>query len=176
MGKTVRLGVIGLGSVSEKYVPHIRALNLEGNDCQVVIGCDIRPGKAERARAWGIPAFTTNADEVIHHKDVDAVVILTDMQSHGGITRKALLAGKHVLVEKPMSMDLAEAAELVQLARTAKGHLVCAPHVTLSHLPGDVAAHRGGRHRPAAVRPGDVRLGGAGLGPVLLRARRRADV
>jgi predicted dehydrogenase len=132
MGRTVRLGVVGLGSVSEKYVPHIRSLNLEGNDCQVVIGCDIRPEKAERARAWDIPAFTTDHAEVMHHPEVDAVVILTDMQNHGGLTREALTAGKHVLVEKPMSMDLADAAELVALARTSKGHLVCAPHVTLS--------------------------------------------
>ena len=132
MGKTVRLGVIGLGSVSEKYVPHIRALNLEGNNCEVIIGCDVRPGKAERARGWGIPAFTTDYSEVINHPDVDAVVILTDMQSHGRITREALLAGKHVLVEKPMSMDLNDAAELVALAKVSKGHLVCAPHVTLS--------------------------------------------
>lgn len=54
------------------------------------------------------------------------------MQSHGSLTRAALKAGKHAFVEKPMSMDLAETAALVALARTSKGHLVCAPHVTLS--------------------------------------------
>ena len=75
--------------------------------------CDLRPGKAERARDWGIPKFTTNCREVLARADVDVVLILTGMQSHGPLTRDALNAGKHVLVEKPMSMDLAEAADLV---------------------------------------------------------------
>jgi predicted dehydrogenase len=129
---TVRIGVIGLGSVSEKYVPHIRRLNLEGLPCDIVVGCDVDGGRAVRARDWGIPNFTTSYQEVLDRDDVDLVVILTAMQVHGEIARAALLAGKHVLVEKPMSMDLAEAAEIVRIAKTSPGNLVCAPHVTLS--------------------------------------------
>ena len=110
MVKTVRIGVIGLGSVSEKYVPHIRRLNIDGTPCEIVIGCDLRPGKAERARNWAIPNFTTDYREVLARPDVDVVLILTSMQSHGALTRDALNAGKHVLVDKPISMDLAEAA------------------------------------------------------------------
>jgi predicted dehydrogenase len=132
MPNPVRVGIIGLGSVSEKYVPHCRIINLEGTPCEVVIACDTDPARAERAREWGIPAFTTDHHEVLGRADVDVVLILTAMQSHGKLTREALESGKHVLVEKPMSMDLAEAADLVQLAKTSKGHLVCAPHVTLS--------------------------------------------
>lgn len=128
----VRVGVIGLGSVSEKYVPHLRRLNMEGTPCGIVAAADSNPARAERARGWGIPDFTTEAEEVITRPDVDAVLILTAMQAHGALTRAALKAGKHVLVEKPLSMDLAEAAELVELAKVSPGHLVCAPHVTLS--------------------------------------------
>ena len=132
MGKTVGVGVIGLGSVSEKYVPNVRQVNLAGTPCEVRIACDVRPGLAERARDWNIPAFTTDYEEVLGRDDVDIVLVLTSMQTHGSLTRAALNAGKHVLVEKPLSMDLGEAAELVALAKTSKGHLVCAPHVTLS--------------------------------------------
>lgn len=131
-GRPVGIGVIGLGSVSEKYVPNIRLVNLKNAPCEIRIACDKDPGRAERARAWGIPAFTTDPAEVLGRADVDVVVILTAMQSHGALTRAALEAGKHVLVEKPMSMDLAEAGELLALARRSPGHLVCAPHVTLS--------------------------------------------
>ena len=60
MSKTVRLGVIGLASVSEKYVPHVRTLNMEANNCEIIIASDLRPGLAARARGWGIPAFTTD--------------------------------------------------------------------------------------------------------------------
>ncbi len=154
MVKTVRCGVIGLGSVSQKYVPHIRRLNLEGTPCEIIIGCDLRPGQAERARNWGIPNFTTDYREVLAHPDVDVVLILTSMQSHGQLTREALNAGKHVLVEKPMSMDLAEAAELVALAKVSKGHLVCAPHVTLSQTYQDMwrHIHNGDIGRPLTAR------------------------
>jgi predicted dehydrogenase len=49
--------------------------------------------------------------------DVDAVVLATPIHTHFAIAREALLAGKHVLVEKPLATSVAEAAELVRLAR-----------------------------------------------------------
>jgi predicted dehydrogenase len=154
MAATVRVGVIGLGSVSEKYVPHVRRLALDGTPCEIVIGCDTRPEQAARARDWAIPAFTTDHREVLARPDVDVVLILTDMQTHGPLTRDALNAGKHVLVEKPLSMDLADAADLVALARTSKGHLVCAPHVTLSRTYQDIwrHIHQGDIGRPLTAR------------------------
>src|SRR5262249_19873756 len=54
------------------------------------------------------------------------------MPEHGPITRMALEAGKHVLVEKPMAVMLDEAADLVALARQSSGYLLPAPHVILS--------------------------------------------
>jgi predicted dehydrogenase len=54
------------------------------------------------------------------------------MKEHGPITRAALEAGKHVLVEKPMAVSLEEARELVELAKRSPGYLVCAPYVILS--------------------------------------------
>ena len=142
MAGKLRVGVIGLGSVSEKYVPHIRNFDLEGGNCEVIIACDLRPGLAERARAWGIPQFTTDYRAVLDHPQVDIVLILTGMQTHGKLTREALLSGKHVLVEKPMSMDLAEAAELLALSKTSEGlprlRAACDAQPDLS---GHVAAH-----------------------------------
>jgi len=154
MSNSVRIGVIGLGSVSEKYVPHIHRVNLDGATCEIVVGCDLRADRAERARDWGIPDFTTDYREVLARGDVDVVLILTSMQSHGKLTRDALNAGKHVLVEKPMSMDLADAAELLALSKTSKGHLVCAPHVTLSRTFQDMwrHIHQGDIGRPLTAR------------------------
>ena len=152
--KTLGIGIIGLGSVSEKYVPNIRAVNYDGHLCEIVIACDTLASVAERAREWSIPAFTTDYHEVLGRPDVDIVLVLTPMQSHGSITRDALNAGKHVLVEKPMSMDLAEAKELVALSKTSKGHLVCAPHVTLSNTYQDMWRHinNGDIGRPLSAR------------------------
>lgn len=154
MTKTVRLGVIGLGSVSESYIPHVRRLPLEGIPCEIVVACDERPGQAERALAHGIPSFTTDPQEVLGREDVDAVMILTAMPSHGPLARAALEAGKHVLLEKPIAIDLAEAAEIVALARRSPGHLVCAPHVTLSPAYRDIwrLIHEGAIGRPLSAR------------------------
>lgn len=141
MKNPVGVGIIGLGSVSEKYIPNVKQVDLSGTPTEIIMGCDVRPGFAEVARRQGIAAFTTDYQDVLGRADIDVVLILTSMQTHGELARAALLAGKHVLVEKPLSMSLAEAAELVSLSKTSKGHLVCAPHVTLSKVYRDMARH-----------------------------------
>jgi predicted dehydrogenase len=147
--------VIGVGSVAEKYIPHLRRLNIEGLPCEIVLGCDQDPNRRDLVlNHYGIPEFTTDWQAVLARTDVEAVLILTAMQVHGVITRAALKAGKHVLVEKPMSMDLAEAAVIVDEARTAPGILVCAPHVTLSRTYQEMwrAIERGAIGRPVSAR------------------------
>ena len=133
LNTTVRLGVIGLGSVFEPYAALIRELTFEDR-LEVTIACDTHAGAASRVRDFlrVDPPFTTNYTEVLERDDVDAVLILTSMPSHGQIAKEALAAGKHVLVEKPMSIHLDEAAELVAQAAAGAELLVCAPHVVLS--------------------------------------------
>lgn len=130
---TVRLGVIGLGSVFEPYSALIRELRYEGR-LSVTATCDTVASRAGRVGEFlqQDAPFTTDYREVIDRDDVDAVLILTSMPYHGAIASAALSAGKHVLVEKPMSVDLGEAAELVAQAAGGDELLVCAPHVVLS--------------------------------------------
>jgi predicted dehydrogenase len=134
MSEPVRVGVVGCGSVSVKtYMPLLRRLALQGVAAEIVATCDVNPALAETVRErFGIERFTTDYREVVGASDVDLVLVLTSMQTHAEITRAALIAGKHVLVEKPMAMTLEEARALVELSHTAPGHLLCAPHVTLS--------------------------------------------
>lgn len=129
----VRLGIVGLGSVFEPYAALIRELRYEGR-VEVVAACDTAAGRARRVQDFlhQEAAFSTDYRDVVARDDIDAVLVLTAMPSHGEIASAALAAGKHVLVEKPMSIHLAEAADLVSQARTAPGLLVCAPHVVLS--------------------------------------------
>lgn len=129
----VRLGVVGLGSVFEPYSALIRELIFEER-VEVTMVCDTEPKRASRVQDFlRVDApFTTDYREVITSDVVDAVLILTAMPVHGKIAHEALQAGKHVLVEKPMSVDLDEAAELVELAANSDQLLVCAPHVVLS--------------------------------------------
>jgi predicted dehydrogenase len=83
-------------------------------------------------RAQGVPLVSDDPDAVFGHRDVDAVLVLTSMNAHGLLTERALCAGKHVLVEKPMATDFAHAQSLVALARASRLTLMPAPHVTLS--------------------------------------------
>jgi predicted dehydrogenase len=129
----VRLGIVGCGSVMRgPYMRLIEQLRCKGM-VEVMRACDVVEDRREFVRGkFGITNFSTEYREVIESDDVDLVLVLTSMREHGPITRAALEAGKHVLVEKPMSVDLDEAAEIVELARRSNGYLVPAPHVILS--------------------------------------------
>ena len=133
MDRPVRVGVIGCGSVSRVYVPHMQRMNIPHPRVEIVQIADIDENRRKVAEEnYGITNFTTDYREIIENPEIDLVLVLAPMQIHGAITREALNAGKHVLCEKPLSMSLHEAADLVELAKTSKGYLLCAPHVVLS--------------------------------------------
>jgi predicted dehydrogenase len=134
MPNPVRIGVVGCGSVMQRpYTRQINQLKIRGL-VETVVACDVKEERRDivLSRDFGYQRFTTDFEEVVSASDVDLVLVTTSMQEHGLITRAALEAGKHVLVEKPMSSDLEEAAALVELAKKSKGYLVPAPHVALS--------------------------------------------
>ncbi len=132
MTQPVRIGVIGCGSVSEKYLRLAEQMRARGR-AEVVAACDIDESRRAWVRAeYGVGRFTTRYQDLLALSEVDLVLVLTSMQEHGEITRAALKAGKHVLVEKPMAVTLGEAAEIVELAKASPGWLVPAPHVLLS--------------------------------------------
>jgi predicted dehydrogenase len=119
MTRPVRIGMIGSGGVMTPYMAAAKDLASMGL-AEVVAACD-------------------RADDVFHRKDVDLVLVLTPVEDHGPLVRAALEAGKHVLVERVMAPTLGEAADLVEVARRAPGHLVCAPHVLLSPTHREIA-------------------------------------
>ena len=133
MTQPIRLGIVGCGSVmSRPYMSLIERLAYRGQ-VEVTTACDVKEEKRRFVRdRFGIQNFTTDFENVVDADDVDLVLVLTSMPEHGPITRAALEAGKHVLVEKPMAVTLEEAAEIVELAKNSPGHLVPAPHVVLS--------------------------------------------
>jgi predicted dehydrogenase len=129
----IRVGVIGGGSVSRKYIPHMQRLNIPRQRVDIAVVCDTNEHQWDDVRErHALDTFTPDYREVVADPSIELVLVLTSMQEHGEIAKAALEAGKHVLVEKPMAMTLPEAAELVKLAERSPGHLVCAPHVVLS--------------------------------------------
>ena len=130
---TLNIGVLGLGSVfAGPYAALITKLTHEGR-VRLAAGYDPDPAKRTAAAArFGMDVDFGSGHEVIAREDVDIVLVLTSMNEHGALAKAALEAGKHVLVEKPMATSAEEARELLEVAATARGHLVCAPHVVLS--------------------------------------------
>jgi predicted dehydrogenase len=126
----LRIGIIGCGNVLEAYLPQCARLH-QRSLAEVIVGCG-RAHQEGRSRRLGIPRFTTREEEIIDSAQVDLIVILASMPEHGRLANAALKAGKHVLMEKPLATNLEDAAELLDLARHSRRHLVCAPFTTLS--------------------------------------------
>ena len=133
MPEALNLGIVGLGGVFEPYCSMIRDLRSEGR-LRVVRTCDVDPSRAKRAERFlgESPTFSTDVADVIGDPSVEAVLVITSMPEHGRVALEALRAGKHVLVEKPMAIELETAAEMVRVAADNGPTLICAPHIVLS--------------------------------------------
>jgi len=77
-------------------------------------------------------AHTSSAEEIFQRPDIDGVVIATPTSAHAALAKAALRAGKHVLVEKPMTTDVASAEELCELAAQVQT-VLCVGFVFLHH-------------------------------------------
>src|SRR6267378_395960 len=127
----VRLGIVGCGNVFGAYVALAERLRHQGS-ADIVALCGREHQRQTAQAAWPSADFLTDFNSVVSRPDVDAVALLTPMPEHATMTKAALEAGKHVLVEKPMAVNLNEARELVSLARDSGRHLLCAPFTILS--------------------------------------------
>jgi predicted dehydrogenase len=115
----LNVGVVG-GGVG---VNHLRAYEELSELYSVEAFCDVDRDKAERiAGEYDIPRILTDFDEIIR-LDLDLVDICTPSALHFEQARKALLAGRHVLVEKPFASSLAEADALADIERRSRRRL-----------------------------------------------------
>jgi predicted dehydrogenase len=127
----IRLGFVGLGNVLGAYLPLLERLERNGS-ARLTVLCGRERQRATFESTHPTAVFLTNYTALLERDDVDAVVVLTPMAEHGRMARAALESGKHVLVEKPMAVDLDEARALIDLARSSSGRLLCAPFTLLS--------------------------------------------
>src|SRR5215510_3575960 len=129
--KKLRVALIGCGSVSNRYLPQLLSSKL----IEVVSLCDIKYDRAvNQNKEYKVNAQTyPHIDKMLAGVPFDMMVTTTDMQVHGELNKKALLAGKHVWSEKPMANTYAEGKALLDLARSKKLRLWGAPAVVNSH-------------------------------------------
>jgi predicted dehydrogenase len=110
-----RVGVVGTGGIAQN---HVTGYKLAG--AEVVALCDIDSATlAKRAEQWNVPSTSTDFQNMLADPTIDAISICTPNSSHHPITVAAAKAGKHVLCEKPVSMDLAQAQEMIDACDAA---------------------------------------------------------
>jgi len=113
--KQIRVGIVGAGSnTRERHIPGLRAI--EG--VQIVSVANRSPESSARVAAeFGIPQVASNWRDLVTAPDVDAVMIGTWPYMHCPITLAALAAGKHVLCEARLAMNLSQARQMLQAAQ-----------------------------------------------------------
>ncbi len=111
--KKLRTAVIGTGFWGKNQA---RVLSqIESVDLACV--CDVKETNARAVSAEFHIPYSTSVDELLSRKDIDAVTVCTPTTTHKEIATQALMAGKNVLVEKPMTNTVTEGKELISLAK-----------------------------------------------------------
>jgi predicted dehydrogenase len=123
LSKKLRFGVIGAGGFAE--ICHVPGLQSHPQ-AEVVALCGRRKDYATAmAQRLGVPDVHTDYRELVERDDVDGVAIVTPNVSHAEIAIAALQNGKHVMCEKPLAMNAAEAKAMLDAANASgKIHLV----------------------------------------------------
>ncbi|MDP6707234.1 MAG: Gfo/Idh/MocA family oxidoreductase [Alphaproteobacteria bacterium] len=117
-GNPIGVGFIGTGRISDLHAIEY----LQSTEARIVALADAEPERArERAAAWRLGEVPVFADyrALLERSDVDMVEILVPHHLHGPIAQAAFAAGKHVSLQKPMTLSLAEADDLVARADAA---------------------------------------------------------
>ena len=125
----INIGVVGTGFIGPAHIEALRRLP----NTNVLALCEVTPELArQKANQLGIERACTFED-LLKMDDIQSVHICTPNFLHYAQSKAALLAGKHVVCEKPLAKDLHEAEELVQLAK--ESGLVNAVHFNLRYYP-----------------------------------------
>ncbi|MFJ6529438.1 bi-domain-containing oxidoreductase [Streptomyces longwoodensis] len=150
-GAPVRLAFVGAGNyASSMLLPHLA--RREGVELSTVVTTTALSA-ANAQRKFGFTRATTDLDAVLGDPSVDAVFVVTRHSSHAGLTRKALLAGKAVFVEKPLALTEDELADVVAaVEESGNDRLQVGFNRRFAPLLHDARQRFGTRTGPAALR------------------------
>jgi UDP-N-acetyl-2-amino-2-deoxyglucuronate dehydrogenase len=117
--RRIGIGIVGCGGIAQSHAAALKRLEQEG-ECAVVGCADLVEDKARSlAEKFEIPSWYTDAKQLIEHPEVEAITVCTNPPFHVPATMLATALGKHTIVEKPMTMDLAEADRAIEATRKA---------------------------------------------------------
>ncbi len=129
MNKKTVVGQVGLGKWGRNLFKNFHALP----DCELRYGCDMSQAMLDSyAAEYKGPAFISDPAQMINDPELEAVVVATPAPAHYKLAKLALEAGKHVYVEKPITLDVKQAEDLVALSRKHNKKLMVG-HLLLYH-------------------------------------------
>ncbi len=109
----LRVALVGLGY----WGPNLLRAAADLDDLEVAVLCDLsQEALATHGRRYPAARLTQSLDDVLEDESIDAVVVATPVKTHFEIAKRALQAGKHVFVEKPLTTNSLECVELIRLA------------------------------------------------------------
>ena len=128
--KKLRLGVIGTGAIAQSHhLPFWKELEQEGR-VELIGVCDVVPERVETVRQkFEAQKAYTDSRTMLKDGTYDIIDICTQNRFHAPLTVAALNAGAHVLVEKPMAMNVKQCQDMMAAAKRAKRKLMVAQHM-----------------------------------------------
>ncbi|KAH8690907.1 putative NAD binding Rossmann fold oxidoreductase [Talaromyces proteolyticus] len=118
----LKVGIIGAGEVAQ--VIHLPTLILLSHLYEIISICDISAQTALHcATKFHIPHHTTNPDDIINNAAVDVVFILTSDEYHAVYAVAALRAHKNIMIEKPLTLSLPAAQQILAAERESQGRV-----------------------------------------------------
>ncbi len=126
MSESIVIGVVGLGYWGPNLLRNFTQLD----GCRVKVCCDLSVDNLNRAKTQHPDVETTDDYEsLLQDPEIQVIVVATSAGTHYKLAKPAIERGKHVYVEKPLTLDVAHAKELVQLAeqngvKLMVGHLM----------------------------------------------------
>ncbi|HEY6226237.1 MAG TPA: Gfo/Idh/MocA family oxidoreductase [Verrucomicrobiae bacterium] len=129
--KKLNVGVVGCGYWGPNLIRNFRALG----DCKLKMICDLDEKRlAHLKNLYPEVEATTDYKHMLNGAGLDAIVIATAVRTHHPLAKAALLAGKHVFVEKPLAASVAESQEMNAIAQE-KGLVLMVGHTFLYSAP-----------------------------------------
>ncbi len=131
MKKQINVGVVGCGYWGPNLIRNFRSIP----DCNLKVMCDLSEARlAHLGALYPEVARETSFERLVNDPSLNAIVVATSVRSHFPMAKKCLLAGKHVLIEKPMACSTAECEELIALA-ARQGLVIMVGHTFLYSEP-----------------------------------------
>ncbi len=129
----IRIGIIGAGNIGGVHAKEFSAL---AEQCQITAITDAYlPLAQEKATLYGIAAVAESPEALIEREDVDAVIIGVPNQHHAPLAIRAIEAGKHVLLEKPMAINSEEARKIYDASKQTGAIVMIAHQMRFEAVP-----------------------------------------